>query len=111
LPTVGRYVPSTRPGTRAPHAWLADGRSTLDLFGAGFVLLRLGSDAPDAEPLRRAAAMCGVPLQVVTMEDAEIARLYERKLVMVRPDGHVVWRGDSCPDDPAAVIDRVRGAA
>src|SRR4051795_3712811 len=29
-----------RPGTRAPHVWLADGRSTLDLFGSQFVVLR-----------------------------------------------------------------------
>jgi 2-polyprenyl-6-methoxyphenol hydroxylase-like FAD-dependent oxidoreductase len=35
-----RFVPSTRPGARAPHAWLADGSSLLDLFGNGFALLR-----------------------------------------------------------------------
>src|SRR4051794_991192 len=29
-----------RPGTRAPHLRLADGRSTLDLFGSQFVVLR-----------------------------------------------------------------------
>src|SRR5215216_2299727 len=29
-----------RPGTRAPHVWLPDGRSTLDLFGSEFVVLR-----------------------------------------------------------------------
>src|ERR671938_420734 len=29
-----------RPGTRAPHVWLGDGRSTLDLYGAQFVVLR-----------------------------------------------------------------------
>ncbi len=40
-----RFVASTRPGTRAPHAWLDDDRSTLDLFGNGFVLLRLGTPA------------------------------------------------------------------
>ena len=37
------YVPTARPGSRAPHAWLPDGRSTLDLFGRGFVLLRFGA--------------------------------------------------------------------
>ena len=42
---VRRYVPTARPGSRAPHVWLADGRSTLDLFGRGFVLLRLGDEA------------------------------------------------------------------
>ena len=40
------------PGGRAPHAWLADGRSTLDLFGRGFTLLRF-ADAPDAGALAR----------------------------------------------------------
>ena len=35
------YTQTARPGHRAPHVWLADGRSTLDLFGRGFVLLRL----------------------------------------------------------------------
>src|SRR5262249_42776304 len=32
------YMPTARPGSRAPHAWLPDGRSTLDLFGRGFAL-------------------------------------------------------------------------
>src|SRR5262249_44129670 len=36
--------------------------------------------------------------------------LYEKRLVLVRPDGHVAWRGDASPLDAAAVIDRVRGA-
>src|SRR5262245_47476389 len=41
------YVPTARPGARAPHVWLDDGRSTLDLFGRGFALLRLGPESPD----------------------------------------------------------------
>jgi hypothetical protein len=31
--------------------------------------------------------------------------------VLVRPDGHVAWRGDEAPTDATTVIDRVRGAA
>ena len=49
------YVPTARPGHRAPHAWLADGRSTLDLFGRGFTLLGFGADAAEAAPLLEAA--------------------------------------------------------
>jgi hypothetical protein len=104
------YQPTARPGSRAPHAWLADGRSTLDLFGRGFVLLCFGADAPDPEPLVRAAAARRVPLEVVTLDAPEVAALYARRLVLVRPDGHVAWRGDAAPADAAAVIDRVRGA-
>src|SRR3954451_3916940 len=33
-----------RPGTRAPHVWLGDDRSTLDLFGDGFVVVRPGGN-------------------------------------------------------------------
>ena len=105
------YRPTARPGARAPHAWLADGRSTLDLFGRGFTLLRFGGDAPDPAPLATAAAARGVPLEVADSGDPAIARLYERALVLVRPDGHVAWRGDAPPADSGALIDRVRGAA
>ena len=51
-----------------------------------------------------------MPLQIVAIGQPEIAALYERKLVLVRPDGMVAWRGDALPDDFAALIDRVRGA-
>jgi 2-polyprenyl-6-methoxyphenol hydroxylase-like FAD-dependent oxidoreductase len=104
------YRPTTRPGARAPHAWLADGSSILDLYGEGFVLLRLGAAAPDAAPLEAAASARGVPLTTITLDDPALARLYERPLVLVRPDGHVAWRGTAPPADPMALIDRVRGA-
>jgi 2-polyprenyl-6-methoxyphenol hydroxylase-like FAD-dependent oxidoreductase len=107
---TSRYVPSTHPGCRAPHAVLPDGRSTLDLFGGGFVLLRLGGNPPDTAPIVAAAAQRRLPLDVQDIGDGAIHTLYERRLVLVRPDGHVAWRGDSAPAEPLAVIDRVRGA-
>jgi hypothetical protein len=102
------YVPTTFPGARAPHAWLAAGRSTLDLFGSGFVLLKFA--AVDTAAFERAAHTRRVPLAVHDIRDAEVASLYECKLVLVRPDGHVAWRGDSAPEDALSVIDTVRGA-
>ena len=50
-----------------------------------------------------------MPLKVADITDSAIAQLYERRLVLVRPDGHVAWRGTEIADAPA-VIDRVRGA-
>jgi 2-polyprenyl-6-methoxyphenol hydroxylase-like FAD-dependent oxidoreductase len=104
------FVPSARPGSRAPHLRLADGRSILDLYGRGFVLLRLGTHAPEGSALEAAAAVRRVPLATVALAEPEAARLYEYPLVLVRPDGHVAWRGDKVPADAAAVIDHVRGA-
>src|SRR6476660_4034883 len=48
------YVQTARPGARAPHVWLRDGRSTLDRYGRGFVLLRLGANPPSAAPILQA---------------------------------------------------------
>ncbi len=107
---AGEYLPTARPGSRAPHAWLAEGRSTLDLYGRGFTLLRLGEDAPDEAALAAAAKARAMPLSVVDIAKPDIAALYEKKLVLVRPDGHVAWRGDALPGDALALVDRVRGA-
>jgi 2-polyprenyl-6-methoxyphenol hydroxylase-like FAD-dependent oxidoreductase len=105
------YVPTARPGHRAPHAVLADGRSTLDLFGRGFVLLGFGADAAEAAPFLEAAKQRHLPLTFTAVAEPHIAALYERRFVLVRPDGHVAWRGDRMPKDALCVIDVVRGAA
>ena len=106
----GVYEPTARPGHRAPHFQLEDGRSVLDLFGRGFAVLRLGADAPDAAPLADAAAARGVPFAAHAVADPCARALCGRALVLVRPDGHVAWRGDTLPANALATIDRVRGA-
>jgi hypothetical protein len=103
------YTPSARPGSRAPHAWLEGRVSTLDHFGDGFTLLRLGAAPPDGQELFAAAVQCGVLLKDVPLSDQAVVELYQAALVLVRPDGHVAWRGDACPDDPIELIDHIRG--
>ena len=105
-----KFVASARPGSRGPHAVLKDGSSTLDLYGRGYVLARFGTGAPDGAAIAEAATKRNVPLRTVTIDDAKAAAIYEQPLVLVRPDGHVAWRGRTPPADPLAMIDRVRGA-
>lgn len=105
-----RYVQSAAPGARAPHVWLDDGRSTLDLFGRGFVLLRIGSEAPEADTLIEAFGARGVPVDHHHLCDAGVHKAYRDLLVLVRPDGHVAWRGNAAPEEPMAVVDLVRGS-
>jgi hypothetical protein len=106
---VMTYTQTARPGSRAPHVWLAPGKSTLDLFGKGFVLLRFSTEA-DANPMLVAAKAKGVPMHLEDINQPDAATAYGRKLVIVRPDGHVAWRGDQLPPDCAATIDILRGA-
>jgi FAD binding domain len=76
-----------RPGTRAPHVVLGDGRSTLDLFGSQFVVLRpAGEDVDDWAPP-------GAASHVIDAEDfAEAYGLSADGATLVRPDGVIAWR-------------------
>lgn len=103
------YVPTARPGHRAPHAWLADGAALCDRFADGFTLLRTDLRA-DAEPIVSAARAVGLPLTLLDVDETAVAARYEAGLALVFPDGHVAWRGDAAPDEPRALVDRVRGA-
>ena len=77
-------------------------------LGTAEGLLRLDATVEVAGILA-AAARRGVPLKLLDVETADA--VYDRKLVLSRPDGHVAWRGDSEPPHPLELIDRVRGAA
>jgi 2-polyprenyl-6-methoxyphenol hydroxylase-like FAD-dependent oxidoreductase len=105
---VSEVIQTSRPGHRAPHIWMADGRSTIDLFGDGFVLLRF-DPAVDPSAVESAMRRRGITFRVISIDDAAIAQLYERKLVLVRPDGHVAWRGDDAPVDADGLVVTVCG--
>jgi hypothetical protein len=110
------YTPTARPGHRAPHGWLDDGQtSTLDLYGSGFVLLRMGDGGdvllPDTSDWSAVASEYGMPLKIVDVVDPNIASLYETRFVLVRPDGQSAWRGDSSPSDVRSILNIVRGAS
>ena len=92
----GRLCSTTAPGARLPSTFLRDGSALYDRLGPWFTLLRFG-DA-DPSPLIDAAP---VPLETVIVDDASLAPIYEAKLVLVRPDTHVAWRGDHCDDGEA----------
>src|SRR5262249_39047675 len=107
--SMGKFASSSVPGCRAPHVWLAPGRSLYDAAGAGFALLRFDASA-EVSDIVGAAEKRRVPLTVVDIDDEPVRELYARKLVLMRPDQHVAWRGDTAPADPLALIDLVRGA-
>ena len=106
------YRPTSAPGGRAPHVWLdaghGAGASLFDRLGAGFTLLRFGQRI-DASELIAAAARASIPLAVVDVGSADARELYERDLVLVRPDQHVAWRGNAAPSDPDRLLAQVVG--
>ena len=97
-----KYEPTTAPGARLPSVFLDDGSALYDYLGPWFTLLRFG-DA-DPSPLIDSAP---APLKIVDIAEPRLAPIYGMKLVLVRPDTHVAWRGDAC-DDGGAVWAKVR---
>ena len=102
-----RYLPSTWPGLRVPSVFVSGGEALFDLLGRGFTLLRFA--AVDTGALEIAARERGLPLHVLDVRDDDARRIYQRDLVLVRPDHHVAWRGNAEPQDASAVIARVCG--
>jgi 2-polyprenyl-6-methoxyphenol hydroxylase-like FAD-dependent oxidoreductase len=108
--TFGEFVPSASPGARAPHLWLAEGRSLYDeVAHEGFTLLHFDAAAA-VTGLAQAAASRGVPLRVVEVSHPDAQAAYGAAIALIRPDHHVAWRGADAPADPSAVIDTIRGA-
>ncbi|WP_225801882.1 FAD-dependent monooxygenase [Streptomyces sp. NK15101] len=103
------YTPTTWPGSRPPGLLVEDGTPILDRFGPSFTLVDFAGDGR-ARPLLDAAAAQGLPVAHTVVTDAGARRIWERDLVLLRPDHHVAWRGNEPHPDPAAVIRRVRGA-
>jgi hypothetical protein len=107
--TMGDFTPSTAPGARVPHFWLADGRSLYDAMGPYYTLLR-SDPRVDVYGLTTAASAVGMPLTVLDIAAAELPDVYRHSLLLARPDQHVAWRGDQLPENPAALLDIFRGA-
>ena len=99
-----KYIPSTFPGARAPHVFLKDGKtSIMDLYSKGWTLIEFTSSpaSPSAIPIFTiTAAQLNVPLTTVHIQDEDhIYSIWERNIVLVRPDGHVAWRNNSPPSE------------
>jgi len=107
--TMHDFTSSTVPGCRLPHLWLSKGRSIYDALGPDYTLIRLDPTV-GVSGIVKAAAQRGVPLTVLDVDAPDALSLYPRKLVLVRPDQHVAWRGDAEPSAPIDLIDLVRGA-
>ena len=103
-----QYIPTTWPGARLPHVWLNDGTAMQDKLGDGYTLLKLGSAVrgdTNTDSLERPLRDRGAPLETVSIADEVAREVYGYDLLLVRPDMHVVWRGNQLPEEPLALAD------
>lgn len=112
-----------RPGTRAPHYWLArHGKSvsTLDLFDRRFTLLGASRALAWSDAARVAASQVNVPLDVLMVGHDGLVDpgpgfeaaygLSPEGAALIRPDGFVGWRASDGPGNREAGEDAVTAA-
>jgi 2,4-dichlorophenol 6-monooxygenase len=121
------HIPAARPGHRAPHAWFSRGAervSTHGLLRPGVFLLLVGNDGQ----AWRAAAnqnawQLGVEIDVLGVGGARsdlaaaddtwpsLRGHDETGAILIRPDGHVVMRAATAPEDRGATLFEALAAA
>ena len=72
-----------------------------DRIGDGYTLLRLGGSKADVSGLRGAFENLKAPFADLEVPDEAARQVYGHDLLLLRPDMHVVWRGNALPSDPS----------
>lgn len=104
------YVPTTWPGFRLPHVWLKDGAAIHDKLGKGYTLLRLDGGREDMSGFITAMKKTGAPFEILDLDDPHAVEVYEGyELFLLRPDLHIVWRGNKPPAEPEWLADVATG--
>ena len=80
-----------------------------DRIGDGYALLRLVRDKINASTLEKSFAIVGAPFSILDIDNDAVRKAYSCNYLIVRPDLHVVWRGDTLPADPRNVARAVTG--
>lgn len=96
--------PTTRPGAKLPHAWLAgsDGRrlSTLDIVGRGRFTLVTGQSGTAWQDAARQLDLPWLSVVIIGAPGAEdlyrewhrVREIDDAGALVVRPDGYIAWR-------------------
>lgn len=94
--TPSAYTSTTWPGSRPPHVFLSDGCAIFDEFDQDWTLITFDEASRAPENFQTVAARLSLPIKVLRLSHEPLARkLYERSLVLIRPDQHVAWRANT----------------
>lgn len=107
---LGDHSHQARPGHHLSPQPLSGADDIFASLGSGYTLLALDAANDAVERIKKSAADQGVPLKVVCDDLAQGRDNYDAKYVLIRPDEYVAWSGDSPPDDPEVLFERLAGS-
>ena len=100
----GRHSLEAQPGHHLAPQLLSSGRNVFEALGTGFTLLAFGAEPRSVAAFESVAKTLGIPLKLVSDTWDDDRRAYESRLVLVRPDQYVAWKGDTEPNELEAVL-------
>jgi 2-polyprenyl-6-methoxyphenol hydroxylase-like FAD-dependent oxidoreductase len=105
------YTPTTWPGARLPQVWKQPGVAVQDAVGMtnAYTLLRVGPDPLPSAELEDGFSSLGVPFQVVDVDNDSAREVYGHRLLLLRPDLHIAWRGETAAEDAKELARLVTG--
>ena len=107
----GAHTFKARAGHHLPPQLLSSSRNVFEELGDGFTLFVFDHNETVAAAFARAAKALRVPLKIVRDSYEQDRRAYEAKFILVRPDRYIAWIANEPPNDPAAILGKVVGAA
>lgn len=105
---ANHYEPTACPGGRPPHLWLSPDQSLFDTFHFEWTLLCLGDKDTETKGFVQTAETMGIDIKVVHHQNDELLALYEKPLVLIRPDQIVAWRGENC-EQADTILRKING--
>ncbi|MFG1791836.1 FAD-dependent monooxygenase [Nocardia sp. NPDC049149] len=109
LEDIDRVLDGT-PGSRLPHLWIGERRSTLDLVATGFAVLAGPAGDHWVPAAQQVADQLRIPLVATVIGVPEWpgrVGIAADGAVLVRPDQVIAWRSPTAPADPAGALERV----
>lgn len=104
---IGEHRLTARAGHHLAPLRLASGVNAFEVLGRCFTLFAFDAEASAIREFECAARRFAIPFR--TVRDRPDGGSYGARLVLVRPDQHVVWTGDKAPEDAAGLMAKVAG--
>lgn len=95
---VGEHTHEARAGFHLSPQSPGTKRALFDAVGKGFSLIVVGQSVGAVDDFKNGGIALGMPLSVVQLELNADTQKWGSTMILIRPDEHIVWAGDSCED-------------
>lgn len=106
---VGQHLFTARAGHHLAPQTLSSGCNIYEELGDGFTLIALDADNDDVSALKAAADDLDIPLKIIKDTFKDGRELFERHMILLRPDQFVAWTGNQLEQGAASILRKACG--